>query len=68
MTRTLSINGSVHIETDAGHTLQHAGKGKPRQLICHRCDERLFIEGETFDDRVEHLRQIIAEHGGASCP
>jgi len=61
--------GTVYIETAAGHRLRHAGKGKGRVLICERCGDRLRIVGDTLEEAAANLAELLANHGGPEeCP
>jgi hypothetical protein len=63
--------GQVHIRTPAGHELQSlVGKGKRRLIVCHRCQERLYIsESLSLDDAAAELARLVEAHGAPEgCP
>ena len=70
MTRVEVIAGAVHVMTAAGHALKHAGRGKPRQVICLRCERRLFIGATlTVEEAGAELARLVEEHGQiGGCP
>lgn len=69
--RSFVVNGSVVIETDAGHLLRHlawpagSDKNRPHRLHCERCDEKPVIGAGD----VAALQAVIEQHsapGGCS--
>jgi hypothetical protein len=68
--RSLVVNGSVAIETDAGHLLRHlawpagSDKNRPHRLHCERCEAKPVIAAGD----AAALQKVLADHGGPSCP